>query len=186
KFIAILRGGTFDTRAVIATMIAVPIAATFLVLALETGALATLLDRIEDDTGSAATRIEMFQLFRYLTVDDLLFGPRPDVLATWVAIHGLDYGIESFIVAFVLNYGLLCTAVFMPAFALFFRELTLVTRPGAWLPVTVFIAVALTSLSLSSKTPALSIFVILMCVLMRRDDRASTSAPAPAPAPKMR
>ncbi len=173
KVIDILRGATFDTRVVIAALIAVPVAATVMITAFETGALATLMDRIEDDTGSAATRIEMFQLFRYLSFDDWVFGSRPDVLATWVAIHGLDYGIESFIVAFVLNYGLLCTVVFMPAFVLFFRELILVTRTGAWLPVTVFIAVALTSLSLSSKTPALSIFVIFMCVLMRRDVNAS-------------
>jgi hypothetical protein len=169
KLWQVLRGGRFDTRTVIGVLVAGPLAALGLLVAFEVGLFDTLTNRLFDDEGSAGTRIEMFELFRYLTFNDWLFGPDPGALDTWVRMHGLEYGIESFVVAFVLNYGLVMTVVFFPAFALFLREVIAVSRPGAWLVVVGYLLIALTSISLSTKSPTQSVFVMILTVLMRRD-----------------
>lgn len=127
-------------------------------------------NRLFDDEGSAGTRVEMFSLFQYLTLYDLIFGPNPAMLMTRIRLHGLEYGLESFIIAFILNYGLLCTAVFFPAFAIFFYRLADSTRRRSGLAVLYFLLVALTSISLSSKSPTLSIFTLQMLVLLRKDE----------------
>jgi len=172
RLMNILRGDTFDTRSVIVGIAAVPLAGVALLAALDLGAFDTLTNRLFDDDGSAGTRIEMFALFRYLSTYDLVFGPDPNMLMTWVRIHGLEYGIESFIVAFVLNYGLLATALFFPTFGLFLYHMKQRLRPGAGLVIACMLAVALTSISLSAKSPALSIFVMTLTILMRKTQRS--------------
>ena len=94
---------------------------------------------------------------------------------TWVRLHGLEYGIESFVVAFILNYGLLCTALFFPPFAMYLYYLKTSLRPGTGLVIVHFLAVALTSISLSSKSPTMSVFVMLLTILMRPDQASSAS-----------
>ena len=167
RALAILQGAPFDARSVLAGLIILPLAGLGLVAAYELGAFDTLAGRLFDDEGSAGTRIEMFELFRYLSAYDLIFGPDPNTLMTWVRLHGLEYGIESFVVAFVLNYGLLATFLFFPPLALFFYHLMRCSRPGAGLVIVYFLAVSLTSISLSAKSPTLSIFVMLLSILMR-------------------
>jgi uncharacterized membrane protein YhaH (DUF805 family) len=163
----VVRGGTFNPLTIVAGLVVVPLAALALIAANELGALDTLTKRLFDDEGSAGTRIEMFELFRYLSPYDLLFGPDPGKLMTYVRLHGLEFGIESFIVAFLLNFGAVAAVIFFPAFALFLNEVRASCRPGAWLVLAYFLVVALTSISLSSKTPSLSILVMLMCILLR-------------------
>lgn len=171
----ILTGAEFDIRSVIAGIIVVPLAAFGLVIAFEMGAFDTLTNRLFDDEGSAGTRIEMFALFRYLSAYDLIFGPDPNMLMTWVRLHGLEYGIESFVVAFILNYGLLCTVLFFPPLAMFLYYLKTSLKPGTGLILIHFLAVALTSISLSSKSPTMSVFVMLLTILMRPDQARSAS-----------
>ncbi len=185
RVLSVLRGEPFDPRTVIAALLVIPVAVFGLVVAFELGAFDTLANRLVDDEGSAGTRIEMFELFRYFSVYDLVFGPDPAVLGTWVRLHGLEYGIESFIVAFVLTYGLLCTFVFMPTFALFLRHVARRCRPGAGLVIIYFVMVALTSVSLSAKSPVLSVFMMLLCVLLRREvhPRQASSASTQRSAP---
>ena len=167
RLLALLRGGAFDVATLISLAIGVPSAALLAFGAFQYGAFDTFIARLSNDEGSAATRIEMFALFAYLSPYDLVFGPDPDMLQTWVRLHGLDYGIESFPVAFVLNYGLLCAAVFFPAFGVFLWAVVARLRSGAWVAIVYFLAVAVTSLSLSSKSPTLSVFMMLIAVLLR-------------------
>ena len=170
---AVFRGESFDRSIVLAVLVIVPLAGLALLTAFELGAFDTLTNRLADDGGSAGTRIEMFQLFRYLSLEDLIFGPDQAVLMTWVRLHGLEYGIESFVVAFVLNYGLLPTGIFFPALAQFFCYVKRLCRPGAGIALLYFLAVALTSTSLSSKSPALSMYVMMLLVLLRLDRGSS-------------
>lgn len=176
RTLAILRGATFDLRTVLAGLAVVPLAALGLLVAFEMGAFDTLANRLFDDEGSAGTRIEMFALFRYLSAYDLVFGPDPAVLMTWVRLHGLEYGIESFIVAFILNYGLLAALLFFPTFGLFLAYVKRSLRPGTGLVMLHMLAVSLTSISLSSKSPTLSIFILLLTILMRPSPAQAISA----------
>ena len=172
RVLDILRGGLFDRRAILAGLVVTPLAGLALLTAFELGAFDTLTNRLTDDGGSAGTRIEMFALFQYLSLEDLILGPDQAMLMTWVRLHGLEYGIESFVVAFVLNYGLLPTAIFFPALALFFTYVKTLCRPGAGIALLYFLAVALTSTSLSSKSPALSMYVMMLLVLLRPGAKA--------------
>lgn len=175
RLLDILTGAEFEIRSVIAGIIVVPLAIFGLVIAYDMGAFDTLTNRLFDDEGSASTRIEMFALFRYLSAYDLIFGPDPNMLMTWVRLHGLEYGIESFVVAFILNYGLLCTVLFFPPLTMFLYYLKTSLMPGTGLIIINFLAVALTSISLSSKSPTLSIFVMLVTILMRPTQDSSAS-----------
>lgn len=168
--IRILRGDPIDPRTILAGLVVVPLAALGIIAAFEMGLLATLTDRIVEDEGSAGTRLEMFELFRHLDAYDILFGPDPNALITWVRLHGLEYGLESFPVAFVLNYGLIPALVFFPAFLAFLIQLGRACRPGTALVLVYFVLVSLTSISISAKSPLLSVFVVLVLVLMRRGD----------------
>ncbi|MEQ1695374.1 MAG: VpsF family polysaccharide biosynthesis protein [Hyphomicrobiaceae bacterium] len=178
RFLAILAGAEFEIRSVLAGIVILPLAAFGLAVAFDMGAFDTLTNRLFDDDGSAGTRIEMFALFRYLSAYDLIFGPDTNMLMTWVRLHGLEYGIESFVIAFILNYGLLCTVLFFPPFALFLTYLKSSLRPGTGLVILHFLAVALTSISLSSKSPAMSIFVLLLTILMRPNQPPDAPASA--------
>ena len=175
RILDILGGAEFEIRSVLSGIIIVPLAAFGLVLAIDMGAFDTLTNRLFDDEGSAGTRIEMFALFRYLSTYELIFGPDPNMLMTWVRLHGLEYGIESFVVAFVLNYGLLCSVLFFPPFAIYLAYLKTSLRPGTGLVLIHFLVVALASISLSSKSPTMSIFVMLLTILMRPGQESSAS-----------
>ncbi len=175
RILDILGGAEFEIRSVLSGIIIVPLATFGLVLAFDMGAFDTLTNRLFDDEGSAGTRIEMFALFRYLSTYDLIFGPDPNMLMTWVRLHGLEYGIESFVVAFVLNYGLLCSVLFFPPFAIYLAYLNTSLRPGTGLVLIHFLVVALASISLSSKSPTMSIFVMLLTILMRPGQESSAS-----------
>jgi hypothetical protein len=170
RLFAVLGGARFDQRSVVLALVGIPAAIGVVLVANELGLFATLTDRLFDDEGSAGTRIEMFELFKYLSAYDFFFGPDPSALQTWVRLHGLEYGIESFVVAFVLNYGLIALLVFFPPLFLFLWYVAMSVRPGGVLATGYFFAVCLTSISLSSKSPSLSIFVLLVLVLLRPDD----------------
>lgn len=170
-FWTVLHGGRFNKTSILWALIIGPLACLTILIASEIGALDAFTGRIFDDEGSASTRIEMFELFKYLSFNDLLWGPDPNVLATWIRLHGLDYGIESFLVAFVLNFGVLTTIIFMPPLMMYFYQLAHAGRHGAGLAVGYFLVVAITSISLSSKSPTLSMFAMILLILLRRRRR---------------
>ena len=119
RFIAILHGRRFSLGKAIATIAAVPVVALAVYTLVELGYFDRFLLRIVDDAGSASTRLEMFELFGYLNWSDLMLVPDKEQIATWVAILGLEYGIENFIVSFILSYGIVATVIFVSALLLF-------------------------------------------------------------------
>ena len=82
-------------------------------LVISTGAFDQFADRFINDEGSANSRFEMFVMLQQLPLNDLIFGPDSELIATLKHQYGLEYGIESFWVAFVANYGLLSTSFFL-------------------------------------------------------------------------
>lgn len=166
--ISVLQGHTFSKRGVLAALVAIPIIALAVVTLAETGFFDQFIERFLDDNGSADTRVEMFELFRHLSWYELLFAPDATQLTTLKRIYGLDFGIESFWVSFVLNYGLIPGLAFFAGLFLFCRDVVRSIRPGgAWVLV-FFFAVASTSVSLSAKTPLFAVLILLLVVLMRQ------------------
>jgi hypothetical protein len=166
--VRILHGGKIDKSAVLTVLIIVPIAALAVVTLAEAGFFDRFLERFIDDKGSASTRIEMFELFNHLSWYQLLLAPDAGQLTTLKRIYGLDFGIESFWVSFVLSYGIIPCAAFFAALFLFCRDLLRAVRPGGIWVLTFFFLVASTSVSLSSKTTIFALLVLLMLVMLRR------------------
>ena len=167
RFFDALRGSPINTAALLTALIVIPLFALMLGGLEEYGFFDAFADRLADDDGSASTRLTMFSLFKHLNWRDILIAPDAVQVGTWARIYGLDYGIENFVVSFILSYGLLATLIFLPTLIQFCGAVTRsVCKGGGWIFVYFFI-VALTSTSLSSKSPIFSQLIAMMMVLMR-------------------
>lgn len=167
RIFGIARGDRFSTGAVLKGLLVAPIAGVVVVALAETGFFDQFVERFVDDKGSAETRVEMFELFRHIPLGELLLAPDARQVTTLQHMHGLEFGIESFWVSYVLSYGLIPSLVFFVALGFFSYDVIRNLRRGAvWLFV-FFYAVASTSLSLSAKSPLLAVFTLIALVLMR-------------------
>ncbi|MBL8566726.1 MAG: VpsF family polysaccharide biosynthesis protein [Hyphomicrobiaceae bacterium] len=167
KFTAILRGGTFSTVSILKALLIAPAVALATTVLLEHGSFDLFIERFIDDKGSAETRIEMFELLHRIPLGDLLLGPDAGQVSTLQHMHGLEFGIESFWVSFVLSYGLVLSLVFFAVLAWFTADtMRHMQSRAAWV-IGYFYAVASTSLSLSAKSPLLAVLTLMMLVLMR-------------------
>ncbi|MGQ0672192.1 MAG: VpsF family polysaccharide biosynthesis protein [Hyphomicrobium sp.] len=179
RALAIARGARFDANGVLVGLVVLPVVAVIGLVLHEVGFFDTFLNRVTDDTGSADTRIVMFELFRHQNWHDLVFAPDPGLVATWARLYGTDFGIESFLVQYLLTYGIIATMVFLPALAAFCIEVARAVRPGGGAVLAYFFIVALTSVSLSAKSPVFTIFVLMLLTLLRQTpaaDRFTTPA----------
>jgi hypothetical protein len=179
RLLAVLNGGHLDTRAMMAAIVAVPIAGGGLLLLAHSNFFERILDRFVDDTGSAQTRWDMLELVTRIPFSDLLFAPDQRQVLTWQGILGLERGIESFWLSMALSYGLIVAGIVFVA--LFAHGWTIVRRcrPGAVLPLLYFLGVATTSLSLGGKSSVLTIATFLVLVLLRQS-APSRAVPAQA------
>ncbi len=175
----VFKGHPFNTRAILAALLAVPVVAIAVMGLEEAGFFDQFIERFFDDRGSADTRIEMFELFKHLSWFELLLAPDAAQLTTLKRIYGLDFGIESFWVSFVLNYGLIPGLVFFAGLFMFCRDIVRSVRPGGGWVLAFFFIVASTSVSLSAKTPLFAVLILLLLVLLRRsasDTQAAATA----------
>lgn len=186
RFAQILRGAPFRKNSVIAGLLTIPATAAAIFVLSELGFFKRFLDRFVDDQGSAVTRWDMLEMFSRFSWQDLLLGPDPQQVMTWRAIMGLDFGIESFEVAFVFDYGILATVGFFAALALFCVDICRSTQPRAGAVFVMFFIVASTSVSISAKTTLLSIIVLLVMILLRRVPVKPEVVAAPGFAPRGR
>ncbi len=169
KLFEILAGREFDLRSVWFFLAVIPIAIIGFSLIYDVGFFDRFLSRIIDDDGSAGTRLAMLELFRHMSWYDLMVGPDPSHLKTYTTIYGLELGIESFWLAMIMVNGLLVALPFFAALFLFCGAVTRAAKrtPSLWVFAS-FFAVASASLSLSAKTPAFTILVIMILVLFRK------------------
>ncbi|WP_439542993.1 VpsF family polysaccharide biosynthesis protein [Hyphomicrobium sp.] len=167
RLLAVLNGGHLDTRAMMAAIVAVPVAGIGLLLLAHSNFFERILDRFADDTGSAQTRWDMLELVGRIPFSDFVFAPDHRQVLTWQGILGLERGIESFWLSMALSYGLIVAGLVFAA--LFAHGWTIVRRcrPGAVWPLLYFLAVATTSLSLGGKSSVLTIATFLVLVLLR-------------------
>lgn len=181
RFLHILRGGRFNTRNVLAVLISLPVLAAVVFGLLEAGFFDLFIERFVDDQGSASTRIEMFELFKHVSLSELLLAPDAAQMATLRSLYGLDFGIESFWISFVLSYGLIPGLFFFAGLLAFCRDVVRSLRPGGTWVMVFFFAVASTSVSLSAKTPLFAVFVLMLLVLLRkRQPQALAQSLAPS------
>lgn len=177
----VVRGARFDTTNILKTLVMVPLAGFGITVLAEQGFFDQFLGRFVDDKGSAETRSEMFELFNHMSWHELLLAPDAQLMETLRFRYGLEFGIESFWVGFVMSYGLIAGIMFFIALIAFSLEIVRMVRPGAIWAFVFFYAVASTSVSLSAKSPLLAVFVFMVLVLMHREHAEPRSADVATP-----
>ncbi len=178
RAVSIARGAHFSTSSILAGLVLAPLAGLAVVVLVEAGFFTHFIERFIDDKGSAEARVEMLELIWKLPLHDLVFAPDARQVETLRFMHGLDFGIESFWVAFLLSYGAVASLIFFAALLWFCRDIVRSSRSGTILVLVFFFLVASTSVSLSAKSPLLAVQVLMLLVLMRPDP---LEAPAAAP-----
>ena len=171
KIIQLAAGMRFNLAIAILVVAAIPVLAASGLVLLEAGFFDQMIERFVNDKGSTVARFAMFDIFNVLNMRDILFGPDPEVVATQMKMLGL-VGIESFWVAFVLSYGLIISAVFFTGLFFFLADVAGELRASAGIILVYFILVASTSVSLSAKVTSLAMCLVLLLVMMRRENSA--------------
>ncbi len=167
----LLRRQRLGLPTAIAAVLLVPVAAGLAAYLTEARFFDRLIERFSDDSGSAATRVRMFEMFRPLHLYELLFGPDQALVATWQRLEGLEFGIESFWVGLPLLYGAVISAVLIGGLACFCHALVKMTGRGTAIVLLAFFLTASTSASLSSKTPAFGMITTIILLVLRKDAR---------------
>jgi hypothetical protein len=169
RFAGVLRGAKVDVRMAAAVIALAPLFGVALAALYASGFFDQMLERFVNDHGSAKARIVMLSFFRHLSVEEILFGPSPDKMGGLQRVEGVEYGLESFFVAYVLTYGALVSGLFFVGVAFFCREIVRASTLRAVLPIVFFFVVAATSVSLSAKTTTLGMLVALVVTMLRPD-----------------
>jgi hypothetical protein len=168
KLMRVLMGAPVAPARVALAVLLAPVMALAALGLLQSGFLDRLIERFIDDRGSAETRIAMFNLFDEIPLQDVLLGPDPQLIAALKALEGLEFGIESFWVGFVLTYGAGIATVFFIGLAAFFVELLRMARASGWLLAGSFLVIISTSVSIAAKSTQLGLFTLLVLVLVGR------------------
>ena len=160
------RGARVNLVQIALVAAAIPLAAIVMDQAIASGFFDRLIERFVDDKGSAKARIVLVQILNQFSWSELLIGPDPEKLASLQTLEGVEFGIESFWIGFILAYGAAASALFFIGLGFFCRELLRESAPGAWLALVFFFAVATTSVSISAKSLTLAqlVAIVLICL----------------------
>ena len=94
---------------------------------------------------------------------------------------GLDYGIENFWIASIVQYGLIVTTLITIGLAFFVGEILKRAAPGARVAVLFLVIVAASSVSFSSKNIILAAYVVLIVLMLPRESAQPRMVRAPLP-----
>jgi hypothetical protein len=120
---ATLRRGRVSLLGAAAAVGAAPLAALAVFLVLASGLADPLLMRFVDDSGSAETRVIMFDMLRPFTLGQLIVGPDISEVESLRRHYGLEQGVENPFVRMTLYQGGFIMAGVFASLVWFFREL---------------------------------------------------------------
>ncbi len=164
-------GARLDPRKLVLLLIGAIVVIGIAILVYESGYADNTLDRFQNDEGSATTRITMFALFTPLSPSEMLFGPDPDLVATWQRLEGLEFGIESSWVGLALSYGLVVTGILVTGLAAFVRSILKTAGPGAAIVLIYFFILVSVAASMSTKSTIFALTIVLIQTFLQKDVR---------------
>ncbi len=177
QFALALRRGRLSLAQAVGAILAPPVFALCVYGLAEAGFFARFVERTFDDQGSAETRVRMFDLFDSFTLGEIIVGPNSDVLATQAHELGLDYGIESFVISYILNFGGAASAM---VFTGFLALSIAICRARGWraaIALAGFFAINATSTGISSKSTSLAqVAVLAMAMLPPRQAKRTAGS----------
>lgn len=177
RLIPTLNGGKASRRNWLLFSLLVPLGIAAIVAGFELGLFDRFAERFINDKGSASARIMMFEVFRDLSVLDIMTGPDPEHVASLLRAQGLNFGIESFWIAFILSYGFIVSMIFFAGLFAFLYDVVRASSMAAVWPLAYFLTVSSTSVSLSAKGTDLAIVVAMVILLLRQENRARAQMP---------
>lgn len=168
---ALMRGKRTSLLAAIAAICLLFVLAAGILAAFELGLFDKMLLRFASDKGSAMTRVATFNLLSQFDWHELILGPNPARVMALQTQLGLKYGIENFWIACIVQFGLVHTALLAIGLICFFAEILRRSSGAAWAIVLLILMIATSSVSFSSKNIQLAQFVILIALLLPREQR---------------
>jgi hypothetical protein len=178
----LLQGKRTQLPAAILAICVVFAAGAIIFAALDLGIFDKMLLRFSSDKGSALARFATFSLLSHFDWHELILGPSPVRVNALQSQLGLNYGIENFWIASVVQFGLVHTILMTIGLICFFAELLRRSHRAAWAILVLIVIIAASSVSFSSKNIQLAQFVILISVLLPLEQRR-VAAPAQVRAP---
>jgi hypothetical protein len=167
--IRLVRGRRMPLPAAILAICVLFAAGAIIFAALDLGIFDKMLLRFSSDKGSTLARYATFSLLSHFDWHELILGPNPVRVNALQSQLGLNYGIENFWIASVVQFGLVHTILLTIGLVCFFAELLRRSNSAAWAIVLLIVIIAASSVSFSSKNIQLAQFVILISVLLRRE-----------------
>jgi hypothetical protein len=147
--------------------------------ALDLGIFDKMLLRFSSDKGSTLARYATFHLVSYFDWQELLLGPNPVRVTSLQSQLGLDYGIENFWISCIAQFGIIHTVALTVGLACLFTEIIKRADRGVWAMLLLMLTIAASSVSFSSKNIQLAQFIVLITVLLPRDEYRRTAPPPP-------
>lgn len=167
-FFRVMRGGRVSLPSLIVG-ICIFFASIAAVLAvLDLGVFDKMLLRFSSDKGSALARLATLDMLSHLDWNEILLGPAVSRANALQHQLGLDYGIENFWIASIVQFGMIHTAMMTAALIVFFAMLIRRSSSAAFAVVALITVIAASSVSFSSKNIQMAQFVLLIAVLLPR------------------
>lgn len=177
----LVRGDRVGMMTVIVATCFVMLVAAAIPILFGTGMFDKMIDRFSSDNGSAGARLAGIHLLSLIDWREILFGTTPARSNALQSMMGLDYGIENFWIASIVQYGLIVTTLITIGLAFFVGEILKRAAPGARVAVLFLVIVAASSVSFSSKNIILAAYVVLIVLMLPRESAQPRMVRAPLP-----
>jgi hypothetical protein len=169
--LGIMRGKRTQLPAMIVAICVLFAAVAVIFAALNLGIFDKMLLRFSSDKGSTLARYATFSLLSHFDWQELILGPNPVRVNALQSQLGLNYGIENFWISSAVQFGIIHTILLTVGLVCFFVELLRRSHRAVWAVVLLIVVIAASSVSFSSKNIQLAQFVILISVLLSREQR---------------
>jgi hypothetical protein len=177
RIVQMLRGKRMSLLGLASLAMLIPLLGLAIAVIAAGGFFDVLLVRFVDDSGSAKTRIEMFEIFSQLSAHDILVGANPDMIDSIRRSLGLELGIENPVVRLVLYQGVIFSGFLIVGLTLFLVEVMRRLRAGYGMALIAFVIIVNSYESISNKTVGLAQFVVLMIAMFHRSEPVRIAAP---------
>lgn len=177
----LLRGRRFGRRASATTLLFGVVLALGAVALVSAGFFDQLLERFVNDNGSAKSWAIIFLVFRHFSWQELWLGPNQDHVASVLHLEGIEVGVESFWLGFIVLCGIWMSSLVFLAFGIFMFEVIRRADPRAIVPLLFYVTFISTTVSLSVKSPSMTEFVTLVTILMPKPQSVPARKGAMAP-----
>jgi len=171
----LVRGAHVGLMTVILATCGIMLVGAAIPIMFATGVFDSMITRFSSDNGSAHARIASMHLLYLFDWKELLLGTSAVRSTALQSMMGLDFGVENFWIACIVQYGIIQTALITIGLACFFAVLLKRSTPAAWVTVLFLCLVAASSVSFSSKNISLAAYVAIIALMLPRAPAGETA-----------